>query len=300
MEQKYLVHRKELHSIICEHKDEKYVRLKSRITLNAGCKGNPELGLKIYPCGLEEDRDRFATIEADIYIFRKCPRWILESCVVSLMIQVIDCETEQNLNGDRTLTAECPLKERSFRIYQAIDHQSILQSTSSKLKIQAIAVLIFPPAPRAEDYELVQSPDKEFLEVTWKGDSLPPSELQEQVKSLHVSVHTQTLPSDLANDELLHSLVANPVTRSRLITMLQDDHKSHSFSIDMTSPRSQTRTQLARSLSLGNLRMTGALPPQSHSTSGTSDGTPFSSERREGRDRIESTGWYILVGRVLV
>ena len=169
MKQEYLVNRKKLYSIICEHKEREYVRLKERIILNAGCRANPELGLKIYPCGLEEDRDRFATIEADIYIKTKCPRWILESCVVSLMIHVIDCKTEQNLNADRPLTVEYSLRERSFRIYQAIDHQSILQSTSLMLKVRATAVLLFPPAPRAEEYELVPSPDKEFLEITWKG-----------------------------------------------------------------------------------------------------------------------------------
>ena len=174
MEQEYLVNRKKLYSIICEHKDREYMRLNNRIVLNAGCKANPELGLKIYPCGLEGDRDRFATLEADIYIFRKCPRWILESCVVSLMIHVIDCKTEQNLNADRALTAECPLRGRSFRIYQAIDHQSILQSTSLMLKVRAIAALIFPPAPQAEEYELVQSPDEEFLEITRKRGERSP------------------------------------------------------------------------------------------------------------------------------
>ena len=169
MKREYLVNRKKLYSIICEHKEREYVRLKDRIVLNAECRANPELGLKIYPCGLDEDRDRFATIEADIYIKRKCPRLILESCVVSLMIQVIDCKTEQNLNADHPLTVEYPLKGRSFRIYQAIDHQSILQSTSLMLKVRATAVLTFPPAPQAEKYELVQSPDKEFFEITWIG-----------------------------------------------------------------------------------------------------------------------------------
>ena len=167
-QQEYLVNRKKLYSIICEHKEREFMRLKDRIVLNAGCRANPELGLKIYPCGLDEDRDRFATLEADIYIKQKCPRWILESCVVSLMIHVIDCKTEQNLNADRALSAECPLRGRSFKIYQAIDHQSILQSMSLMLKVRATAMLIFPPAPQAENYELVQSPEEEFLEITWR------------------------------------------------------------------------------------------------------------------------------------
>ena len=165
----YLVNRKKLYSIICEHKDNEYMRLKNRIILDAGCKANPELGLKIYPCGLEDDRGKYATLETDIYIKPKCPQLILESCIVSLVIRVIDCKTEQNLNGDRALTAECPLRGRSFRIYQAIDHESIMQSTSLMFKIRATAALIFPPAPQAEEYELVQSPVEEFLEITWKG-----------------------------------------------------------------------------------------------------------------------------------
>ena len=74
MTQEYLVNRKKLYSIICEHKEREYVRLKERIILNAGCRANPELGLKIYPCGLDEDRDRFATLEAHSYIKSRCPR----------------------------------------------------------------------------------------------------------------------------------------------------------------------------------------------------------------------------------
>lgn len=170
----YLVNRKKLYSIICEHKDREYMRLKNRIILDAGCKANPELGLKIYPCGLEDDRGKYATLETDIYIKQKCPRLILESCVVRLVIHVIDCKTGQNLNGDRALTAEYPLRGRSFRIYQVIDHQSIMQSMSLMFKVRATAALIFPPAPQAEEYELVQSPEEEFLEIMWKGGERSP------------------------------------------------------------------------------------------------------------------------------
>ena len=166
----YLVRRRELYTIICEHRASKFIRLRQRLVLDARCRANPQVGLKIFPYGLDADAGKYATLEADIYIPRKCPLLTLDTSNVKLIVRVMDDQTGENLNGGRVLMEECKLRGKSLRIPQLISHESITQSKSLVLRVQATAELKFRPDEQAENFEL-KGTEEGYCEITWKGES---------------------------------------------------------------------------------------------------------------------------------
>ena len=112
----------------------------------------------------------YATLEADIYIPRKCPLLTVHTSNVKLIVRVIDDQTGENLNGDRVLMEECKLSGKTFRIPRLLRHDSITQSKSLVLRVQATAELKFRPDKQAEKFELKEA-EEEYCEITGKGES---------------------------------------------------------------------------------------------------------------------------------
>lgn len=156
----WIVNRAKLCDIICKKKGRACIkpswpcwRLKLR---PPHCSQALELGLKIYPHGLDEDEETHATFEVDMYPPTKWKQEVLDEVQVKLSVRVLDSKTRQDLTAGRDLFAESKLTTtESIKIHKLLDHSSIIHSHSVTLEACVTAELYETNYQLREEEDLV-------------------------------------------------------------------------------------------------------------------------------------------------
>lgn len=134
-----------MNGVICNHKIAKFIKPCKRLKLRhpqSSCFQTVELGLKIYPYGLDNDCGTYATLEVDMYIPSKWVRQVIDDMRVRVSVQVTDGKTGENLTEGRELSAESKLTTtESIKIHRLLDHMSIIRSCSVVLEVHVTAEL---------------------------------------------------------------------------------------------------------------------------------------------------------------
>ena len=125
-----------MYSIICAHKEGKFVKL-GKLALKLNCRVCPKLLLKLYPCGEGEDRNNyFATLGVEIVVPPKC--WgQFDQLRVKLSARV-DGRREE-------ISAVSEINKQSFNLYGLISHMDIIRSRSPDIVIHTTAEVEYFP-----------------------------------------------------------------------------------------------------------------------------------------------------------
>ena len=161
-QQTTVLSRKKMVNYLRDHQYNKYIRVQHRLTLNLGCKNNPQLGFKVWPCGLEGDKDESVTFQADVYFPAKCSAAAVRS-QVKLMVTVTDNQTGEKINS---CSEEFSLGSLGTTVYNLIQHTALIRSRSLTIRLTVEAeILEFHPQQQSEaefNMEEVHSPMAEY------------------------------------------------------------------------------------------------------------------------------------------
>ena len=171
---------------IRDHRYDKHITACHRLILNMGCKHNPQLGLKVWPCGLEGDKDESVTFQADVYFPAKCSAAVVRS-IVRLKVMATDNQTGELINSR---SDKFSLGSLSITIHDLIQHTALIRSRSLTIGLTVEAeVLEFHPQQQSEaefNMEEVHSPMAEyqqedgemFMQIHPRPESRPIPETQ--------------------------------------------------------------------------------------------------------------------------
>ena len=154
--------RKKMVNCLRDHQYNEYIRVKHRMILNLRSKRNPQLGFKVWPCGLDDDKDESVTFQADVYFPTKCSAAAVRS-QVRLTVTATDDQTGEEINSCSKEFSLCSL---GTTVYNLIQHRALIRSKSLTIGLRVEAeVLEFHPQQTSEadfNMEEVHSPMAQY------------------------------------------------------------------------------------------------------------------------------------------
>ncbi len=136
----WLVKRDQLNKIICRHQENKIIHCKRKIEVDVGNGStfNPQLTLVLRPYGVEEDIQKYVTLEVHINVPKKAPK-LKAATNVKLILTVSRLQSE-----DDTIIITENLDLRVFYKKKFISHKVLRESRSETVEITARAECIKP------------------------------------------------------------------------------------------------------------------------------------------------------------
>lgn len=138
---RWQIKRNLLNKAIYKHKENKCYTCSEKLELDAGHggKANPRLIFKLYPYGLDRDRKTNVTLHVEIDVPRKCPR-LADSTQLRLSVVAYDLNESRKLGEEQVVEKQANL--RDFLLHSFITHDSLKNSHSDHIEIQASAELL--------------------------------------------------------------------------------------------------------------------------------------------------------------
>lgn len=126
--------RSEINRVIYEHLREKSMSSTQRLEVDLGHgKYNPRLKLSLFPHGVYDDEDKYATLEVGVKIPKKCPR-LPSAAEAKVTVSAWDCSGKE-IGGKQV--AAVSLNLRTVLIKQFVSHDALKHSMSDIVEIRA-------------------------------------------------------------------------------------------------------------------------------------------------------------------
>ena len=141
--EEWQVERKELYSTFCAHKVDKSIRL-GKMALNVAnfSKPYPKLQMKLYPCGMEDDRDNhYVTLGVEFHQHSGH----FKDMRVKLSATVKELPAGKKLGSAQAIEAEG--NGQNFNVLGLVSHKAVIDLQSSHLMV-CVTVVIEHMHPR--------------------------------------------------------------------------------------------------------------------------------------------------------
>ncbi len=138
---RWQIKRNLLNKAIYKHKESKCLTCSEKLEVDAGPGGKFRLNLifRLYPYGLDEDRNTSATLEVETEVPKKCPR-PPDTTRVKLSVVAFDVKESKKLSDKPDVSILANIRE--YLVHGFLTHDSLKNSHSDLIEIQASAELL--------------------------------------------------------------------------------------------------------------------------------------------------------------